>query len=214
MTRLTCLFALSLVLACSSTAPTAPAAVDATTDAPDAMPDIHADVAADVPVDIAFDVSAACCPIGAPSCDCTAMGGSPSQPGGCKTECDTAPVGWTQALDTNGCPYWQNIGQMCLVMPTHCDLSPATFPLFTPFCNVDADCAVVIHQIDCCGSKVAWGINAMVEAMFTGEEATCRDQYPKCKCAQKQTVADDGKTAPGDVFAAKCLVGQCKSYAP
>jgi len=178
--------------------------------------DATADAAADA--DIAPDATVKCCPLAAiPSCDCTQMGGSTDQVGGCHAECDTAPVGWTQAIDKNGCPYWKNIGQMCLLVATQCGgdhVDAPVFPAFSRACEQDSECAVAIHQINCCGSKVAIGINALVKSVFAAEEAKCEGQFPKCKCMQLPTKADDGKTAPDDAFAAKCDQKQCSSFVP
>lgn len=179
-----------------------------------AVPDVVLDAAADAVADAAPDAAVQCCPLGTPSCNGTEMGGTKPANGPGPIEYDSAPVGWTQAVDANGCPYWKNIGQHCPIMPVHCDSDPPVFATFSKQCSADTDCAVVLHQINCCGNKVAWGIHTLVTGVFLETEAACASQYPKCKCAQQMTTAEDDKAAQDDGFAVKCDKGLCKSLAP
>ena len=96
-----------------------------------------------------------------------------------------------------------------------CAGAPAAFPSFDRSCAQDSDCAVAIHQINCCGSHLAWGIQASALAAFTAAEATCDAQYPKCGCPAFQTMAEDGfGTFDSTAFAARCDAGTCRSFVP
>lgn len=89
------------------------------------------------------------------------------------------------------------------------------FPEFDRSCAATSDCALVLHQLDCCGSLAALGISADVARLFAAAEAVCRLQYPECDCAPKPTVADDGNSSPDtDAIAVTCLEGQCRSVVP
>src|SRR5262245_3717800 len=74
-------------------------------------------------------------------------------------------------------------------------LACASGPGFTPDrgCATDADCVVVTHQIDCCGSQAALGVNSSSRALFDAREATCRQGWPACPCAAvaNRIVTDD-----------------------
>lgn len=86
------------------------------------------------------------------------------------------------------------------------------FPTFARACSVDADCAVVEHEINCCGTLVALGIRADQRAAFDAAEAICRAQYPGCGCAASPTTADDGTRYDGARPArAACVDAVCTS---
>lgn len=86
------------------------------------------------------------------------------------------------------------------------------FPEPADTCVADADCAVVLHQINCCGTQEAWGISASAVPEFEANEAICEAQYPKCGCAMFQATADDGsKGWATEDFVAVCDAGTCKS---
>lgn len=90
----------------------------------------------------------------------------------------------------------------------------SSFPAWLDTCKVDSDCVVAQHQINCCGTNVALGINACGKDKFAAAEATCEGQYPGCGCASFATLAQDGFSAFGadDIFGAKCTAGLCQSY--
>ena len=54
-------------------------------------------------------------------------------------------------------------------------------------CGADANCVVGLHQIDCCGTLFATGINHSERDRFDTAEATCRASYPACGCAAGAT---------------------------
>jgi len=90
----------------------------------------------------------------------------------------------------------------------------SNFPAWLDTCKVDSDCVVAQHQINCCGTNVALGINACAKDKFAAAEATCEGQYPGCGCASFATLAQDGFSGFGadDIFGAKCTGGVCQSY--
>ena len=91
-------------------------------------------------------------------------------------------------------------------------VTPTAFPTFDKACTAAADCALVFHRINCCGSKEAWGVNTAVLGDFEAAEAVCRNQYPPCKCAEFAPVADDGGSSwDTAAFAVDCVAGQCRT---
>jgi hypothetical protein len=87
-----------------------------------------------------------------------------------------------------------------------------TFPAIERSCLVDDDCAVVEHQINCCGTLSATGIRADAKSAFDAAEATCRASYPRCRCAVQITQADDGTSAADNRAASvSCAQGRCSS---
>ena len=82
-------------------------------------------------------------------------------------------------------------------------------------CTVANACIVVFHQIDCCGSQVAVGINHASKDAFDTDEATWLATCPACGCASRPTIAEDGKTAAQmSDFKVACVNNQCRSYVP
>lgn len=91
-----------------------------------------------------------------------------------------------------------------------CDVDPIV--AFDTACVRDTDCALVFHQLDCCGSLAALGISTSDWARFNANEAACRTQQDACECAPMSTTTQDG--ASSEDFArlgAHCLAGQCRS---
>lgn len=102
-------------------------------------------------------------------------------------------------------------------VPVDCSgAGPNDFPAFDKSCTADSECVAKLHQINCCGTLVAIGINASGSAAFDAAEATCQGQYPACGCAQMPTTAEDGKTLAdyGSDFPVVCKAGQCTTYSP
>lgn len=92
---------------------------------------------------------------------------------------------------------------------------PLQFPGVGKQCVSDGDCAVVFHQVDCCGSLVAIGVDGMSVDEFDQTEALCAAKFPECDCAPMPTIAEDGD-ATEDVaqIVAHCVMGQCQSEVP
>ncbi|MEY4515521.1 MAG: hypothetical protein RLZZ450_7643 [Pseudomonadota bacterium] len=84
------------------------------------------------------------------------------------------------------------------------------FPRFSRACQTQAECVVVEHQINCCGTRVATGVRSESRAAFDAAEMSCRASYPACGCAELATRADDGTMASGSAQArVECLAGGC-----
>lgn len=81
-------------------------------------------------------------------------------------------------------------------------------------CTVDIACVVVLHQIDCCGSKVAIGINHASKDAFTQDETTWESSCPACGCPPAPTVAEDGKPCDLTTCKVSCDNGQCRTSGP
>jgi hypothetical protein len=97
--------------------------------------------------------------------------------------------------------------------PVQCGIPYPIFPWFDRKCSQDTDCAVVFHQVDCCGTLTAVGINAAGVEGFVAAEAVCDAQYPACGCAEGPTTAADGNWAFGaEAFGAWCHDGDCFSF--
>jgi hypothetical protein len=84
-------------------------------------------------------------------------------------------------------------------------------------CTMDSDCAIGIHQIDCCGSTAAIGFNHAERARFDAFEPMCMASFPYCGCDPGPTHTDSGETAldPAQVLAACVTVGparRCATY--
>ncbi len=89
------------------------------------------------------------------------------------------------------------------------------FPEFARDCTVPADCEVAFHQYNCCGSRMAIGINKRERSKFTAAETTCVGQYPGCGCAAVATIAQDGKSGPENTIQVNCTaVGSCSTFIP
>ena len=96
----------------------APDASDSREDSDTAFDAVEADGSGDRCGDVDGSVTPepgwTCCAIGAPSCSCSATGGSPDQPGGCHSVCDSPPVGWVGCFDKHGCRFWKPASGSCL----------------------------------------------------------------------------------------------------
>ncbi len=96
-----------------------------------------------------------------------------------------------------------------------CGGDDPSFPTFDRSCTVPRDCAFVFHQIDCCGSLLALGINGESAKLFSEAEAQCQAQYPDCQCAPMPTIADDGKTVDdASLLEVACTDGECRTVVP
>jgi hypothetical protein len=96
-----------------------------------------------------------------------------------------------------------------------CAADPPVFPAPPKACAVDEDCAVVFHQVDCCGSRAGLGIDADAVDEFMAAEEICAAQYPGCDCAAQPTTAEDGQsTADESQIQAHCVDELCASFIP
>lgn len=94
--------------------------------------------------------------------------------------------------------------------------SKYTMPPFSRACASKADCVLVTHTSDCCGTGRAIGLNKKDESAFKAEEQKCAATYPACGCAAGPTGTDDGSKAPmtggSGGIAVDCVGGVCTSY--
>jgi hypothetical protein len=74
-----------------------------------------------------------------------------------------------------------------------CGSAGGTFPTFDARCTADEDCAVGVHQTDCCGNMAALGMRRGERPAFDAAEAICRPMYPGCGCPTRGVLADDGQ---------------------
>ena len=145
-------------------------------------------------------------------CDCedvsSSGGESTSTPG---TSTSTTTSGDTTSGDTTSGTTSGTTGEPAIA----CGGDDPYFPEFDRICGEMADCVLVFHQLDCCGSLAALGIDADAAELFAEAEAECVTQYPQCDCAPQPTVADDGSNTPDNgLIAVTCLNGLCLSFVP
>lgn len=96
--------------------------------------------------------------------------------------------------------------------PVVCAGGEPKFPPFDKSCSVDADCVTSLHQINCCGTLIAVGMNKAALPGFEAAEKTCQSQYPGCGCASMMTVAEDGVVVQKpEELVAHCAAGVCVS---
>jgi hypothetical protein len=88
------------------------------------------------------------------------------------------------------------------------DAGLCALPTLERGCGADENCVIGVHQVDCCGSLVALGMNHSERDAFDTFEAACRMTYPDCDCLSQPTRADDGTTGMGDATVA-CVSGTC-----
>jgi len=61
-------------------------------------------------------------------------------------------------------------------------------------CTTDADCAVGLHQTDCCGNSVMIGFNTSAQMEYATNESACMMSYPGCGCPAMLPTTDSGET--------------------
>ena len=94
-----------------------------------------------------------------------------------------------------------------------CTADPKVFPSFDKQCVTVDDCAIALHQTDCCGSQAALGLNKAEVPAFDAAEAICDSQYPACDCAPLGIVAEDGAIVQSPVaLDLACTDGLCKVF--
>jgi hypothetical protein len=94
-----------------------------------------------------------------------------------------------------------------------CGSVTVPFPAYTGRCSGDADCALGLHQSNCCGDVRAIGIEATLRMAFEAAEALCRPGYPGCGCPTRGILADDDRWTldPRNVGVA-CRAGRCTTF--
>jgi hypothetical protein len=115
--------------------------------------------------------------------------------------CNAAPEGPAMCVPgSSGCE------------PITCGVIASSFPTFDKTCASATDCAVGVHQINCCGSTVALGMTRAEQARFAAAEQVCVEQYPQCACAQTAT-AEDGQSVFGKQVVVACQSNRCMTRA-
>jgi hypothetical protein len=91
-----------------------------------------------------------------------------------------------------------------------CSGSNSSFPTFDKTCSNVDDCAIAIHQSNCCGATLAIGITKAEQDRFAADEKTCVDQYPLCGCPATPTITEDGQAqTAGKMIIVQCQSGRC-----
>ena len=84
---------------------------------------------------------------------------------------------------------------------------------FERACATAADCALLHHQLDCCGSEVALGVSSAGLTAGQQLERACVAVAPHCRCAALPSVAEDGKVFPeAAALQLRCTAGKCESF--
>jgi hypothetical protein len=81
-------------------------------------------------------------------------------------------------------------------------------------CETDSNCALVTHEIGCCGEQELVGVNAEEAPAFRALEAKCAP-FPSCPCVPLATAAEDGlgaRVGSESLIAVKCDKGTCRSH--
>lgn len=81
----------------------------------------------------------------------------------------------------------------------------------TRVCTVDADCAVVFLNLDCCGTGLATGVSVVDRARAEVQERECPAVVARCECEAQPTVADDGSTERSGPVSVRCVERACRT---
>ena len=91
-----------------------------------------------------------------------------------------------------------------------CGGANGVFPTFDKTCSIADDCAIGIHQTNCCGATLAIGLARAELTRFAADEKVCVDQYPPCACPATPTAAEDGHTPiAGQDIVVDCASRRC-----
>jgi hypothetical protein len=85
---------------------------------------------------------------------------------------------------------------------------------FDKGCTATDNCVSAFHQVDCCGSLVAVGINHAQRDAFDTAEQAWEQTCAACGCAAQPTVADDGKSCAMSAVTVSCDTGTCTTHCP
>lgn len=82
-------------------------------------------------------------------------------------------------------------------------------------CQVATDCAIGIHEINCCGSQVGYGYRAAHMNDFTSAEMAWEATCAACGCSAMPLVAEDGKACAQSAMMVTCDNNQeCRTRCP
>ncbi len=93
-----------------------------------------------------------------------------------------------------------------------CDVSGVKQPQPYKWCQSTKDCTYMLHQVDCCGSQIAWGVTKTSKSAIESTEFACNKLQPICDCIPKPVLAEDGDNAGSGLIAITCEGGLCQSY--
>lgn len=139
----------------------------------------------------------------------------------CTDDCESDTCAGTMCGDSyeEFCP----MGQVMTVPEGGC--CPSCLPEFgcaadfeTAFdrtCTTDEDCAIGLHQSDCCGTVRAMGISTSAEDRFASMESVCAPTWPECDCMTRGTITDDDESFTGlgeIVVACDATAGLCSTF--
>jgi hypothetical protein len=88
------------------------------------------------------------------------------------------------------------------------------FPTFVKGCTNSDSCVIGYHQVDCCGTLIAIGINHSERDAFDAAEAAWEATCPACGCAAQPTKTEDGRTGTMANITVTCDSGMCITHAP
>jgi len=95
-----------------------------------------------------------------------------------------------------------------------CESGGGGFPPLDKACTAASDCFVALHQINCCGTQVAVGLNQTAYGAFATGEGSCAAAFAECDCALVPTEAEDGRTEAVGAIQVRCETGLCRTYVP
>jgi hypothetical protein len=87
-------------------------------------------------------------------------------------------------------------------------------PSFQKGCGTSDNCGIALHQIDCCGTKIAFGVNHSEVSPFDQAEQVWEMMCPSCGCSPQPTRAEDGQSGASSDVKVACVNGQCTTYFP
>jgi len=96
----------------------------------------------------------------------------------------------------------------------NCGTDAGLFSNVITGCTLAAGCVVVLHQVDCCGTTVAIGINHASRMAFDQDEAQWRASCPACGCAAQPTIAENGRPCDLMTCTVSCTNNLCRSEGP
>jgi hypothetical protein len=79
-------------------------------------------------------------------------------------------------------------------------------------CETPDDCALVGHQVDCCGTILVMGLSSTEQPAFSALEQYCSARFPLCDCAPRGKLLEDGTlVGAAAITVADCIDGRCRS---
>ena len=95
-----------------------------------------------------------------------------------------------------------------------CESGDHVFPVLDKSCTTASDCFIARHQVSCCGTLIAVGLNTSSQSVFETTEAACAADFPACGCASEPTAAEDGRSEVDGAIQVRCIAEQCLTFVP